>query len=137
MNEGLPKFSGDELLAKIAELSRGLTYISESDAEVIPFAAGRSASVTVDSFVDAENIKPSVQEISVDDFFSRLTRIQDWFGPAETRTAKRFGRLQNLLVNNLRDLKAFRAGKIQIDIYVVGLDQGNNLIGIKTKAVET
>ncbi len=38
---------------------------------------------------------------------------------------------------NLRNLKVFKVGKIQLDIYVVGLDAENRLLGIKTKAVET
>ncbi len=44
---------------------------------------------------------------------------------------------KNLLEANLRDLRVFKIGEIQIDIYVVGLDVENNLTGIQTKAVET
>ncbi len=50
--------------------------------------------------------------------------------------------MENLVENrteekNLRDLKVFKIGKIQIDVYVVGLDAEDNLLGIETKAVET
>ena len=62
---------------------------------------------------------------------------QDWYGAEEKHNAERFARLQNLLEENLRDLKVFKIGRIEIDVYVVGLDQNNELIGIKTKAVET
>jgi hypothetical protein len=41
------------------------------------------------------------------------------------------------LKENLRDLKVYRIGRIEIDIYVIGIDSQNNLMGIKTKAVET
>jgi hypothetical protein len=45
--------------------------------------------------------------------------------------------LQKLLEENLEDLIVLRTGRIQIDIYVVGLDAAGNLAGIQTKAVET
>jgi hypothetical protein len=31
----------------------------------------------------------------------------------------------------------FKVGRVELDIYVVGLDENGNLMGIKTKAVET
>jgi hypothetical protein len=66
-----------------------------------------------------------------------LTEIQDWFGDEEKETAQKFARLRELLEKNLRDLKVFKVGKIQLDVYVVGLDAESKLTGIKTKAVET
>ena len=63
--------------------------------------------------------------------------MQDWFGDEETATANKFAELKKLLEDNLRYLKVFKIGKIELDIYIVGLDVESNLIGIKTKAVET
>ena len=51
--------------------------------------------------------------------------------------AKRFLELQKLLEENLRELKVFRIGRIQLDIFVVGIDKSGSLIGVSTKAVET
>jgi len=45
--------------------------------------------------------------------------------------------LKILLEKKLKELKVFKIGKIQLDIYVVGLDAESNLTGIQTKAVET
>ncbi len=78
-----------------------------------------------------------VEERDFAEFFKRLTEIQDWFGDEEKATAQKFAELKDLLERNLRDLKVFKIGKIQIDVYVVGLEAENNLLGIKTKAVET
>ena len=79
----------------------------------------------------------TVEERSFVDFFARLTKIQDWFTEIETKNAKRFLVLQKLLEENLEDLIVLRIGRIQIDIYVVGLYAAGNLAGIQTKAVET
>ncbi|MCA1623686.1 MAG: nuclease A inhibitor family protein [Acidobacteria bacterium] len=34
-------------------------------------------------------------------------------------------------------MKVFKIGKIELDVYAVGLNAENRLMGIKTKAVET
>ena len=134
MNEWLPKFKGEKLLAEIAKSTDGLTYISETDAPVEPV------------FIDHDHTKDFLDSITKDEksktvtpsvFFGRLTTNKEWFGPNETARAKKFALLEEILRSNLSDLKVVRVGRIRIDIYVVGLDADKNLIGIKTKAVET
>jgi hypothetical protein len=124
---------------RIGNACDGLIYISETDAPVVPFAGGPVADLTPEAIIqhtDHGKEKPT-EEISFDIFFSKLTKRRDWFGEAEIGRAKRFGELQKLLEENLRDLKVFRIGEIQIDIYAVGLDGDGNLAGVTTKAVET
>lgn len=133
MNEWLPKFKGENLLAEIEKSTAGLTYMSETDSPVEPYSGGKADAVEVDHITT----QARHQEISPTDFFSRLTAKQGWYGPEQRKMAERFAELENLLVENLRDLKVFKIGRIQIDIYVVGLDADSDLIGIKTKAVET
>ena len=40
-------------------------------------------------------------------------------------------------IDLMKDLKVFKVGQIELDIYVVGLDSQGVLTGITTKAVET
>lgn len=137
MNEWLPKFKGRVLLEKIAALTGGLTYISEIDAPVEPVNAGPASLVAVGYLDKNADRSVGVRQTTSKEFFSRLTAQKEWFGPDEQRSARRFADLERLLEENLRDLTTFRVGHIQIDIYVVGLDADKDLIGIKTKAVET
>jgi hypothetical protein len=125
-----------ELIEKAAE---GLYYISETDAEILPFAGSKAESVTKEEFLKQTQNKSDVpvEERNFDDIFQRLTTISDWFGEEEKRKAEKFAELRDLLVKNLKDLKVFVIGKIQVDIYFVGLDAQGNLTGIQTKAVET
>jgi hypothetical protein len=125
-----------ELIEKAAE---GLYYISETDAEILPFAGSKAESVTKEEFLKQTQNKSDVpvEERNFDDIFQRLTTISDWFGEEEKRKAEKFAELRDLLVKNLKDLKVFVIGKIQVDIYFVGLDAQGNLMGIQTKAVET
>jgi hypothetical protein len=137
MNERLPKFKGEKLLAEIEKSTAGLFYISETDAPIEPYSGGAADAVDVSHFIPNEVKGGTVQELSPKTFFARLTTPQDWYGAKEKDIARRFLGLESLLEENLDDLTVFRIGSIQIDIYVVGLDTDGDLVGIKTKAIET
>jgi len=124
---------------KVKELSAGLYYISETDAEILPFAGTRADAVTKEEILRQTQSAPDapVEERDFAEIFARLTALQDWFGDEEKATAEKFLALQRFLEENLKDLKVFKIGSIQIDIYFVGLDADGNLMGIQTKAVET
>jgi hypothetical protein len=124
---------------QIREISKGLFYISETDAEIIPFVGEKAEAVTQDEILkQTKNEKDvKVEERDFEDFFDRLTKFQYWYESEEMAQAKNFYELKKLLEENLRDIKVFRIGKIKIDIYAVGLDKENRLVGIKTIAVET
>ncbi len=146
--EGLPKKVSKQqnkdvcetkLKKQIKKVSEGLYFISETDAEILPFFGAQAQVVTKEEIlIQTKSVADApVEERNFTEFFARLTEIQDWFGDEEKATARKFAELKNLLESNLRDLKVFKIGKIQLDVYAVGLDAENNLLGIKTKAVET
>jgi hypothetical protein len=129
----------DKLAKQLRETAEGLYYISETDAEISPFAGAKADAVTKENLLQQTGNKPvePVEERDFAGFFARLTKIQDWFGDEEKQTAAKYARLKELLESNLKDVKVFKVGRIEIDIYIVGLDGEGNLAGIKTKAVET
>ncbi len=124
---------------KVKELSAGLYYISETDAEILPFEGTKAETLTREKILIQTNNLPDapVEERDFAEIFARLTAVQEWFGEEEKAIAAKFSALQTFLQENLKDLKVFKIGKIQIDVYFVGLDAENYLKGIKTKAVET
>ena len=114
-------------------------YISETDAEIFPFTGSKADSVTRENLL-AQIGKPAdttVEERGFDEMFARFIRIEDWFGDEEKATAEKFAALKSLLENNLTDLKVFKVGDIERDIYFIGLDKEGDLAGIQTKADET
>jgi hypothetical protein len=127
------------LVERIRKLSENLYYISETDAEILPFAGKQAKAVTREEILRQTGNSPDapVEERDFAEVFKRLTKIQDWFGEEETATAERFAVLQKFLEKNLKDLKIFKIGKVELDVYFVGLDERGVLTGIKTKAVET
>ncbi len=131
---------GEEQVKKqIEKACKGLFFTSETDAKILPFFGGQAEAVTKEEILSQtkEAIDAPVEEEDFSEFFARLTQIQDWFGDEEKATAQKFADLKNLLESNFRDLKIFKIGKIQLNVYAVGLDAENNLLGIKTRAVET
>ena len=129
----------DDLVEQIARKAAGLSYTSETDAPVDLFVGNTTDAVTRENLLSQVGIAANspVETINFDDFFAPLTTIQNWFGRKEKSNAAKFARLRDLLKNNLEDLNVFKVGAIELDIYVVGLDAKNKLMGIVTKAVET
>lgn len=133
------KSKKEELADQIKKNVKDLWYMSETDAEILPFIGNQMESVTKDNLLTQISLPldSSVEERDFAELFNRLTKMQDWFGDEEKATAEKFSALRNLLETNLKDLKVFKVGRIELDVYVVGLDTESNLMGIQTKAVET
>lgn len=123
----------------LATACEGLIYISETDTPVTPFYGSATETVTGDIILQQANLPDDslVTETTLEAFFGRLTEIRDWFGDVEKLRAKKFSELQTLLGENLVDPKVFRVGRVQVDIFAVGIDKDGYLAGVTTKAVET
>ena len=133
------KTNSQSLLSDIENAIKDLFYTSETDAKIVLFAGSQADAVTKENLlIQTKNeSNPKVEEKGFDQFFAQLTKIQDWFGDEEKEIAAKFSALRDLLKNNLKDLKVFKVGKINLDIYVIGLDTEGVLTGVQTKAVET
>lgn len=128
-----------DLTQQIKNAAEGLWYISETDAEIFPFTGSKADLVTKENLLDQIGKPPDapVEERGFEEMFKRFITIQDWFGDEEKAIAEKFAALKSVLEKNLTDLKVFKVGRIQLDIYFVGLDKEGNLAGFQTKAVET
>ncbi len=117
----------------------GLTYISETDAAVVPFAGAAVSDLNRVTILrqTGSNRDENVEEVDFEEFFSRLTAIKDWHGEREKTRARKFLDLQELIEENLSELKVFKIGKIRLNIYAIGRDREGRLMGVRTKAVET
>lgn len=124
---------------RIINAANELFYISETDAEMIPFVWTNAESVTAEKVVElaATTGDQSVETVDPDAFFARLTQNRDWYGDLEKARAARFAELYAALKTDLRELHVFRIGRVRIDIIIVGLDREGRLAGVRTIAVET
>lgn len=137
----LNKFVSAEssLIERIEKAVENLTYPSETDAEIHPFVGLFAAEVTKEEILrqTGHSADEFIEEKNFEEIFENLSKIQDWYGEDETATAAKFTNLKILLETNLKDLKFFKIGRREFDVYVVGLDSEGKLTGIKTVAVQT
>lgn len=130
----------ESIFESIKLLSEGLYYMSETDAKVFAFEAGKVEKLDKVSFAKQtgeESRLDMIDERGFEEFFCHVTRIREWFSEQEIKNAEGFKRLQEFMEEKLRELKVFRVGRIEIDIYVVGLDDEGKIFGVRTQAVET
>jgi hypothetical protein len=78
----------------------------------------------------------SVKVVTLVDFFRPATEEQDWFGLQEQESAAKFKNLESAIASTLHNVKVYRVGQIEIDVYILGTC-GNDCVGLSTKLVET
>jgi hypothetical protein len=127
------------LKGSLSEASAGLIYISETDSGITPFEGGPAGAVTAAELLahTGHAGDAPVEERGFEEIFARLTRVYEGADEEHIATAGRFAALKSVMEAGLRDLKVFKVGRINVDIYIVGLDAEGNLSGVQTKAVET
>jgi hypothetical protein len=131
----------DSLLRNLKRLTKGLTFMSESDYPVEPFLqdGDGQAAPSAQDFVASKKSDPNAntRELDFSDFFNGATQQQDGqSGEARTQAA-RFQSLVRLLRDNLNDIHVYRVGDVEADVYVVGKTKSGRLAGVTTKVVET
>ncbi|WP_041343517.1 nuclease A inhibitor family protein [Runella slithyformis] len=137
MNSGIKT----EFPAEVTHLVKDLLYPSESDEPIEWFSF--NANIKDDlSAADVEfylGYPPSVtsEEIPVENFWSPLLTVEEWYGDDERAQVERFQSAKQLLETNLKKIKAFRVGQIEIDLYLIGQLNEKEWGGLKTKLVET
>jgi hypothetical protein len=78
-----------------------------------------------------------LEERTIADFFRVAAGEQEWKGEEELALAKRYQSLVRLLEENLKDVRVYRVGAINIGVYVVGRSDEGNWLGVSTRVVET
>lgn len=133
--------SKSDLIDILERTSNGLLYMSESDYPFEVFlwnSLGKDALTTEKLLQQTNHPQDTPVEVKdCDSFFKRATQEQNWYGLEEQKTVKKYQNLVKILKDNLADIKVYRIGAIDIDIYIVGKTQSGDLVGLSTKVVET
>lgn len=118
-----------------------LQWVSETDApwSVCSWHSQASTPLTAAQLLPltGQASDTPVREADFLTFFEPATRHQDWYGETEDAIATRYRQLVQLLQSELRNLKVFKVGEQELDIYAVGQTSDRQLVGIATKAIET
>lgn len=131
--------SDGQLCEELREATRGLLFMSESDYpfEVVRWEGIEEVSPEHLRKVAGEDMTAPVEERTIADFFRVAAGEQEWEGEAELALAKRYQYLVRLLEENLKGVKVYRVGRINIGVYVVGRSEEGNWLGVSTRVVET
>ena len=129
------KKGAPELLAALGGAASGLLFPSESDYPLTPIEwrgpAGEELSPEV--LLRSRGLPPDtrIEGVGVDEFFEPLT------GQDGGDDAAKFRRLTDLMKRELTDVRAYRVGAVDIDVFILGRHPSGAWIGLKTKVIET
>jgi hypothetical protein len=129
-----------EVLNRLKEASQGLLWISESEAPFEVFVWENEAQEelsdrTLLHHLDRTNTPIETQDF--DAFFATATQVQDWQNEEERAIARQYQQLVIALKQHLRDLKVYRMGEVNLDLYILGKTEAGHITGLATQAVET
>ncbi len=126
---------------QIETLTADLMYPSESDEKIEYFEMEFSTTqkLSTADFRMFNGIKPEtvITELSFDDFFKPLIKIEDWFGDEEKKWAQYSLKLKNLLSEKAKDFQIFKVGTVEIEVFLFGKAEECKWVGLKTKVIET
>ncbi|WP_337040803.1 nuclease A inhibitor family protein [Emticicia sp. 17c] len=118
-----------------------LLYPSESDEKlkVIDWQADHPAPFSPILFRKYIGLTPSdrVESLPWEKFFDVVLNKQDWWTDYETERAEKFARIKTIMQENLTELEYFRAGRVEIEAYLIGKDAEGKWKGLKTLIIES
>jgi nicotinamide-nucleotide amidase len=130
--------TADDFMNRLAKAVEGLLFPSESDVPLTPLRFGGSAEGELSPETLRQTLgqasEAPVETLSVDELFAPVIEAPEGKPTAE---AQKYRELLELLKRELSDLKAFRVGKVDIHVYVLGRHASGQWLGLKTRVVET
>ncbi|MBT9317882.1 nuclease A inhibitor family protein [Leptothoe spongobia] len=127
-----------DLLPELEAACDNLLWRSETDYpfEVAVLPVDQQIA-SVDSLINSYPDNTPVAIVSLDDFFGQSIVERAWFDSRELRLVERYRNLRDLLETTLENLQVYRIGSVEMDVYLLGKTEDNQVVGVKTKIVET
>lgn len=121
----------------LKQATNGLLMISESE---YPFKVVTWKSTVLNVTTLLKNARhpqgTPVKIVEIDDFFKSSVSEEDWHENEEKATVKKFQNLVKILKTNLTNLKVYKIGSKEIQVYIVG-NTSNGIAGVSTTIIET
>src|SRR5687768_2103122 len=127
------------LIKELERATEGLFFMSESDYpfEIIRWTAPGEVTHEFLRRLTGQPEDARIEVRTVDDFFRAAVAESEWKEAQELATARKYQALVDLLKENLKEIKVYRVGEINIPVYIVGRSVNGNWIGLATRVVET
>lgn len=126
------------LLQTIEETTRGLLYPSESDFPITPYSYGEQEP-TVAALLERCGLPADspFEETTLAFMFEGFMEVDEYSSEKWRKQAERFRSLWDLLEKNLDDVRVFRLGEVDMEVFVLGRHPCGTWLGFRTNVVET
>lgn len=122
------------------QATEGLLMPSESEFPFKGFHWNDTNSLIPETLLELTDRSPDtqVEETNLDYLFRNIAVEKDWHDEIQKADVAKFQRLKQVIEENLSDIKVYRVGNVEIDVYIIGkLKAGSGLAGLSTKLIET
>jgi Nuclease A inhibitor-like protein len=126
------------IINRLKQASTDLLWSSESDYpfEVVSWEPGTDLN-PADLFSNVYDNELSIESMTLADLLAPVITVEDWYEQTELDLVDRYTNLLDSINTNLSEVEVFRVGEVEIDIYIIGKTPTGNIVGLKTRSVET
>ncbi len=127
-----------EIIDRLKKATTDLLWSSESDYpfEIVSWELGIELTPS-DLFSNIYDTDLAIESITLTELFEPVLTIEDWYEQTELDLVDRYTNLLDSINNNLAEVQVFRVGEVEIDIYIIGKTPTDDIIGLKTRSIET
>ena len=129
--------SDHKLIQELETATEDLFWFSESE---YPFKVfyWHNADFGIDALLQRYNYPPETKIVVKDwqSFFANAIEEKDWYNETEIAETKRYQNLVNLITQNLKTIRVYLLGEVEIDVYILG-ETESAIVGLITKAIAT
>jgi hypothetical protein len=121
----------------LTQASQGLLMPSESENTFEVFI-WEGTELTSEKILELTHYPPatSIEEVELDYFFRNVATEKDWHDKIQKENVVKFQNLVQVIKNNLAEIRVYRIGTIEVNVYIVG-KTNDGLAGLATKVIET
>ena len=127
-----------EIIDRLRQATVDLLWSSESDYpfEIVTWQPGVEMTPTA-LFNNREQPDRAIETIMLADLFAPVLTVEGWYEAAELKQVDRYTELSRTIDSDLAEVRVFRIGAVEIEIYIVGKTPTGDVVGLKTQAIET
>jgi hypothetical protein len=128
-----------ELIRQLELATNDLLWFSEAEYPIHVVYWHDANNFAQDTLLKQFNYPPdtkiAMQEFAA--FFATATKQEAWHNEAEQAQVLRYQALVNLMAENLKDIKAYLLGDVEIAAYILGTTEDLAIAGLSTQIVAT
>lgn len=131
--------SDEQITAELKQASAKLLMMSESDYPFDVVCWKQTAEPSADFLrrMAAQSPDASVATESIEDFFRAATTEHEGQSAESRQSVEEFRALTQALTKNLRDVRVYKVGTVNMPVYIVGRAPSGHWLGLSTRVVET